>query len=193
MHSRAVAKILFAVLITAAFTHLAIAEDVVHAVEGVVTKVDVTGKMIFVKTGDGVEHAFKYTGKTTMRGLKDTGHMAKVGAVDTYMKGKEGSMVLVHYTGEGAEKSAVAVRDLGKDTVKVSEGTVTKVDKVGHTVTVKTADGAEDTYHVAKDATVETGHGIMRGTEYTAKEGEKVTVHYTEEAGQKIAHFIHHL
>lgn len=173
----------------AAFTHLAIAEDVVHAVEGVVTKVDLTGKMIFVKTADGTEHAFKYTEKTTVRGVKDAGHMTKTGAVDTYMKGKEGTMVLVHYTGEGADKSAVAFRDMGKDTVKVSEGTVTKVDKAAHTVTVKTEDGSEATYHVAKDATIDSEHGLMKGTDY-AKEGEKVTVHYTEDAGKKVAHFI---
>jgi hypothetical protein len=127
-----------------------------------------------------------------MRGVKDTAKDAKTGAVESYMKGKEGTTVVVHYTGEGAEKSAVAVRDMGKDTVKVSEGTVTKVDKAGHTVTVKTEDGSEETYHVAKDATVETGHGVEKGADY-AKDGEKVTVHYTDEAGKKVAHFIRHL
>ncbi len=189
MHSRVAAKLLFVALITAALAHVAVAEDVVHAVEGVVTKVDLTGKTIFVKTGDGVEHAFKYTEKTTMRGLKDTGHVAKTGAVDTYMKGKEGTMVLVHYTEQGADKSAVGFRDMGKATVKVSEGTVTKVDKAARTVTVKTEDGSEATYHVAKDATIDTGHGLMKGADY-AKEGEKVTVHYTEDAGKKVAHFV---
>jgi|HubBroStandDraft_6_1064221.scaffolds.fasta_scaffold373905_2 hypothetical protein len=192
MHLRSVAKLFLAALMVAAVAQLAVAEDVVHAVEGVVSKVDLTGKTIVVKTADGTEHAFKYTEKTTVRGVKDTGHVAKVGAVDTYMKGKEGTTVLVHYTGEGAEKSAVGFRDLGKDTVKVSEGTVTKIDKAARTVTVKTEDGSEATYHVAKDATVDTGHGLMKGADY-AKEGEKVTVHYTEDAGKKVAHFIHGL
>ncbi len=189
MHLRSVAKLFLAALMVAAVAQLAVADDVVHAVEGVVTKVDLTGKTVFVKTADGTEHAFKYTEKTTMRGVKDTGHVAKAGAVDAYMKGKEGTMVLVHYTGEGADKSAVAFRDMGKDTVKVSDGTVTKVDKAARTVTVKTEDGSEATYHVAKDATVDSGHGLMKGADY-AKEGEKVTVHYTEDAGKKVAHFI---
>ena len=47
--------------------------------------------------------------------------------------------------------------------------------------------------HIAKDATVDSEHGVVKGTEYTAKEGEKVTVHYTEEAGKKVAHFIKRL
>src|SRR5512135_2733132 len=188
MHSRSVAQLFLAALMVAAVAQFAVAADMVHAVEGVVTKVDLTGKTVFVKTADGTEHAFKYTEKTTMRGVKDTGHMAKAGGVDTYMKGKEGTMVLVHYTGEGADKSAVAFRDMGKDTVRVSDGTVTKVDKAARTVTVKTEDGSEATYHVAKDATVDGGHGLMKGADY-AKEGEKVSVHYTENAGKKVAHF----
>lgn len=189
MQLRSVAKLFLAALMVAAVAQLAIAEDVVHAVEGVVSKVDLDGKMIFVKTADGTEHAFKFSEKTTVRGVKDTGHMAKTGAVNSYMKGKEGTMVLVHYTEKGGDKTAVAFRDMGKDTVKVTDGTVTKVDKAAHTVTVKTEDGSEATYHVAKDATVESGHGLMKGADY-AKEGEKVTVHYTEDAGKKVAHFI---
>lgn len=181
------------VLLAAAFcAQFAIAEDVMHAAEGAVTKIDLSAKTIAVKTADGTEHVFKYTEKTTVRGVKAGAHEAKAGAVEAYMKGKEGTDVIVHYTGEGADKSAVAIRDMGKDTVKVSRGTVTKVDKTGRTVTVKTEDGSEETYHLAKDATVEGEHGVMKGADY-AKEGEKVTVHYTEDAGKKVAHFVRHL
>lgn len=189
MHSRTVAKLFLATLIVATASHLALAQDVVHAVEGVVTKVDLGAKTIFVKTADGTEHAFKYTAKTTMHGVKMAGHETKEGTIDTYMKGKEGTTVVVHYTEKGADKTAVAFKDMGKDTVKVSDGTVTKVDKAGRTVTVKTADGSEQTFHVAKDATVDTGHGLEKGADY-AKEGTKVSVHYTENAGKKVAHFI---
>jgi hypothetical protein len=192
MHLRTVRNLFFATLVIAAFTHLAVAEDVVHAVEGVVTKVDLDAKTVFVKTADGTEHAFKYTGKTTMRGVEAAGHETKVAAVDTYIKGKEGSTVLVHYTEKGADKTAVGFRDMGKNTVKVSDGTVTKVDKAGRTVTVKTKDGTEETYHIAKDATVDTGHGLVKGGDY-AKQGAEVSVHYTEDAGKKVAHFIRNL
>jgi len=160
-----------------------------HATEGIVTRVDSVAKKIAVKTADGTEEVFKFTGKTAVHAAKGV----KTGAVDSYLAGKEGTHVVVHYTGEGADKTAVAVDDFGKDTVKVGEGTVTGLDKAGHTVTVKTEDGSEETYHVAKDATVDTEHGVVKGTEYTAKKGEKVSVHYTEEAGKKVAHFIKHL
>ena len=160
-----------------------------HATAGVISRVDSGAKKIAVKTADGTEEVFKFTGKTAIHAAKGV----KTGVADSYLAGKEGTHVVVRYTGEGADKTAVAVDDLGKDTVKVSKGTVSDFDKAGHTVTVKTEDGSEQVYHVAKDAAVDTDHGVVRGTEYAAKKSEKVSVHYTEKAGQKIAHFIKHM
>jgi hypothetical protein len=165
------------------------AEDVTHAVAGTVSKVDKASKTLVIKAADGTEHTFKYTEKTAVRGAKGASKDAKKAMLDTYMDGKEGTNVIVHYTEKGADKTAVAVEDLGKDGVKVSEGTITKVDKAARTVTVKTKDGAEETYDLSKDAVIDSGKGIAKET----KEGEKVTVHYTEEGGKKIAHFLHSL
>jgi hypothetical protein len=95
----------------------------------------------------------------------------------------------VRYTEKGADKTAGSVDDFGKDTMKVSEGTTTKVDKAAHTVSIKTADGAETTYNWGKDATIDTGHGVVKSSQYAAKEGDKVVVHYTEDAGKKVVHF----
>jgi hypothetical protein len=163
--------------------------DVVHAVSGAVTKIDKEAKTIAVKTADGTEHVFHYTEKTTVRGAKATAKGVKAGAVDTYFAGKEGTHVVVRYTEKGADKTAASVDDFGKDTMKVSEGTVSKVDKAAHTVSVKTADGAETTYDWGKDATIDTEHGVVKSSQYVAKEGDKVVVHYTEDAGKKVVHF----
>ncbi len=189
MNPRACLLLLWLALIATALP----AFGVEHAVAGTVTKVDSKARTIVVKTADGAEEAFKFTAHTAMRAAKGGGELAKKGAVDTYLVGKEGTHVVVRYTGEGAEKTATAVDDFGKDAFQTSKGTVTKADKAGRTVTVKTEDGAEETYHVAKDASVDTEHGVVKGSEYAAKEGEKVTVHYTEEAGSKVAHFIKHM
>jgi hypothetical protein len=158
----------------------------VRATEGAITRVDSATKTIAVKTADGTEELFKFSGKTAMHAADGV----KTGTVDTYFAGKEGTHVVVRYTGKGADKTAMAIDDFGKDSLKVSKGVITGVDKSAHTVTVKTEGAPDETYHVAKDATVDTTHGVIKGTEYTAKEGEKVSVHYTEEAGKKVAHFI---
>jgi len=162
--------------------------DVVHAVSGTVTKVDSGAKTITLKTADGGEHVFKYTEKTTVHAAQKGAEGVKTGAVDTYMAGKEGTHAIVHYTGEGADETAVHVEDFGKSSLKVGEGTVTDVDKATRTVTIKAADGTETTFHVAKDATIDTAHGVTKGSELIAKKGEKATVHYTDEAGKKVVH-----
>ena len=181
-------KVLLILCATAVFC-MAYDADVVHAVSGAVTKVDKEAKTIAVKTADGTEHVFHYTEKTAIRGAHDTAKGAKAGAMDTYFAGKEGTHVIVRYSEKGADKTASSVDDFGKDGLKVSEGTVTKVDKAGHTVAIKTEDGAETTYDWGKDATIDTEHGVVKSTRYVAKEGDKVVVHYSEDAGKKVVHF----
>ncbi len=141
-----------------------------RAVTGTLEKVAADGKSITVKTADGTEQVFKVSGKATVK------------ASD------EGSRVVVHYTGEGADKTASAVKVAGKGTWSATEGTVTAVGKGGKEVTVKTADGTEKTFELGKDATVETGKGLYKGSEYSAKTGEKVVIYSTKEPGKEVVH-----
>ena len=184
---KTVPKVLFVVCMVALGS--AYAQDAVHAFAGAVSKIDKTGKTIAVKTADGTEEVFKYTERTAVRDSHEAGHAAKMGVMDTYFAGKEGSHVVVRYTGKGAEKTATLVDDFGKETLKVGRGTVTHVDRAAHTVAVKTEDGAEATYKLGTDGVVETDHGVVRGSRYIAKEGDKVVVHYTEDAGDKVVRF----
>lgn len=164
------------------------AQDVMHAIAGSVTKLDKAGKTIAIKTADGSEEAFKYSEHTAVRDSRATAHIAQMGAVESYFAGKEGTRVVVRYTGQGADKTAALVEDFGKDTLKAGRGTVTHFDRAAHTVAIKTDNGAEETYHLGSDAVVDTDHGVVRGTRYVAKEGDKVVVHYTEKEGSKVVH-----
>jgi hypothetical protein len=157
-----------------------------HAVEGAITHVDSAAKKVAIKTEDGSEEVFKFTGKTAVHASNGV----KAGAADSYLAGKEGTHVVIHYTGEGADKTALAIDDFGKDTMKVDKGVVKGVDRAGHTVTVTTEDGSDHVYHYGKDVVIESDHGVVRAADYTAKEGEQVTVHYTEEAGKKVVHLM---
>jgi hypothetical protein len=148
-----------------------------NAVAGDLEKVAADGKSITVKTADGTEEVFKVTGKTTLDGAKDVA-----------LAGKEGTHVVIHYTKEGAEKTATGVEDVGKGTWKVTEGTVTKVGEGGKDVTIKLKDGTEKVYHVGKEATVETAHGVVEGSKYTAKAGDKVVVYTTVDPTKEVVH-----
>lgn len=165
------------------------AQDVVHAVEGAVTRVDKKAKTIAVKTADGSEEVFNYTEHTAVRDSHAAAHGAKMGVVDTYFAGKEGSHVVVRYVGNGTDKTATVLDDFGKESLKVGRGTVTHVDRASRTVAIKMDNGADATYKLGSEGVVETEHGVVRADRYVAKEGDKVVVHYTEDAGGKLVRF----
>jgi len=178
---------LFSLLALAAFFAMTVlaADEAVSVVHGIVTKVDDAAKTIAVKTKDGTVHTIHFVDKTVVYGTEGV----ETGAKDTFHGVTEGSEVVAHYTVQGTEKSAVEVDKVGKEGVKTVDGTVTKVGEGGKTVTVKAADGTEQTFDVI-------GHGAKEGAVGTAKgaeKGGKVTVYYTEKAGKKVAHFFEKL
>lgn len=156
-------------------------QAVVSAIQGTVKKVDSATKTIVVKAADGTEHTFQFVGRTTVQGAEKTGE----GAKDAFSGVKEGSEVVVHYTKKGTEETAEEVDHVGKDGLKVAEGTVSKIDRGGKTLVVKTADGTEETYQLTDHAAKDGGKDVAKGAEKSAK----VTVYYTESAGRKVAHF----
>ncbi|MEP7364904.1 MAG: hypothetical protein ABI972_16755 [Acidobacteriota bacterium] len=98
-----------------------------------------------------------------------------------------GAVALAPVYGQDAEH---AVKQGAKETAKVVKGTVKSFDKEAKTLTVKTADGTEETLKLSEKATVRTGKDVSKATEATFKEGEKVTVHYGGEGAHKVAHAI---
>ncbi len=158
------------------------AQDVVHAVDGTVKKVDAGTKTVVVDTKDGTEHTFHYTSDVTVDGAKDT---AK-GTVDAAHGITEGSKVAVHYTVVGGKETAHEFDKIGDDGLKATDGTVTHIDRGTKTIAVKTADGSEQTFHMTDRAAKDTGKDVAEGADKSAK----VTVYYTEKAGVKTAHFV---
>jgi hypothetical protein len=157
------------------------ADDVVTAVEGTVKKVDAGTKTVVVATADGTEHTVHFVKKTSVHGWDAT----EAGAKDGMHGVKEGSHVVVHYTAKGSEKTAQELDRIGEGGLKVTEGTVSKIDRGAKTIAVKTADGAEASYKITDHAVVDAGKETGKGVE----KASKVTVYYTEEGGKKIVHF----
>ncbi len=97
------------------------AEDVVHAVSGIVKSVNKTTKTMVVKTADGTEQTIKWTDKTTVEGAKGTAKGVGDASKATYDGAKEGTAVTVKYTEKGGEKTAVAVKDASKATADATK------------------------------------------------------------------------
>jgi hypothetical protein len=150
-------------------------------VEGDIKKLDAAAKTAVVKTADGTEHTIRFVKNTAVHGAEGTA----TGAKDAFHGLKEGTHVAVHYTEEGTEKTANEVDNIGKDGLKSTEATVTRIDRSAKTVGIKTAEGAEETYRLSDKAAKDAGKDIAKGSE----KGAKMTVYYTEEGGKKVVHF----
>jgi len=148
---------------------------------GVVLRLDSAAKTVVVKLADGTEHTFHFLKRTTVHGAQGSA----AGTRDAFHGLKEGSEVAVHYTAKGTEETAGEIDNIGKDGLKVTEATVTHIDRGAKTLALKTADGAEETYRLTDSAAKDAGKDIAAGAEKSAK----VTVYYTEEGGHKVAHF----
>jgi hypothetical protein len=153
------------------------ADDVATGVAGTVKTVDKATKTVVVKAADGTEHTFHFIGRTVAHGAEATA----TGTKDAFLGMKEGDEVVVHYTEKGAVKTAQEVDHIGKGGLKMTVVVVKSVDHGAKTVAVKTAEGAEETYHLTGNAMRETGKGLDKAG--------KVTIFYSEEGGKKIAHF----
>jgi len=150
------------------------ADDVTSAIHGTITKVDKGTKTIVVKSTNGTEQTIKVASKATVHGT-----------TEGFDGLKDGTEVVVHTSEKGTEKTGVEIDKVGKEGLKATEGTITKVDRKTKTLSIKTADGTEKTFKMTESAAKDSGKGMAAGSEKSAK----VTVYYTEKAGKSIAHF----
>jgi arginine repressor len=183
MKSKNVVRMSFALLLLSSLCLGA--QDVVSAVHGTVTKLDAATKAMVVKAKDGSAQTIKFVDRTAVHGVKAGTQDTATGTKDAFHGLKEGTEVVAHYTAKGTEKTAVEVDDVGKDGIKSVDGAIVHIDRAGKTVAIKTANGTEETFNLSGHAAIDAGKDIAKGTEKTTN----VTVYYTEEAGNKTAHF----
>lgn len=165
-------------------THLANAQEVVHALTGTVTALDPSAGTITVKTNDDSGGTFVYQRKMNAS-LDKT---VRQGTIEPSQFKTTGDHVIVYYYGDGIRRNVVALRDLGKSPLNVSSGTVTARDR--HAFTIKTPDGKTQTYELSRDATVDTPEGVVNGWHFDADKGSTLTVRYTVSGGNRTAEFV---
>jgi len=174
-------------------------QEPTHAVVGEVQEVDPQGSSITIRTSSGEVHRIQVDSEAQVssvkQGASETGkgisHLAKAVGTDI----KKGTLVAVKYTEREGKLVAHEVKHASKEAVKGTEVVVHKIADGGKKVVVKTKDGAEHVYEVSKDVTVTAGKKIAKAGESTGSaisEGAKATLHFTEEQGGKVVHFVSH-
>ena len=146
------------------------------ALEGTMTKFYKGVNALVVTTVDGAEHVYHFAKGLVVHGGKETGPDALEGL-------RPGTTVVVHYRINGAEASVEEI-DFAGDGLKVSEGSVVKLDRRRKLLTLKLDGGRTETLRLTDRAASEADEGI-------ADQGAvRVTVYYSDESGQKVAHFL---
>ena len=92
---------------------------------------------------------------------------------------------MAYYTRRGTEDTALEIDKVGRGGLKSTEGTIQDLDRGGKKLVVKAVNGVQSTFRLSDHAVKDAGTDIAEGTE----KGTKVTVYYSEDAGEKIANF----
>jgi len=155
-------------------TFAASAQEVVHALTGTVTAINSAAKTIQVKTDDGSEGLFKVLTNANVSMDFENKIRAATTAADLFTK--TNTQVLVYYFGDGDVRTAVALEDLGANPLVKVRGTIVKVNRHEHLLTIKNSAGVEMTFHIDGKTVAETPDGVVEGEKFDAQKGDQVRV-----------------
>ena len=146
------------------------------ALEGTMKKVYRAANIVIVTTIDGMDHVYHFTKDLFVYGGKGTG-------VDALEGLRESSRVVVHYRVEGAQESATEIDRIGDEGLKVTEATVTRIDRGRKQIRIRFDNGTTETLRLTDRAAAEAE------TDVAATGATKIIVYYADEKGHKTAHF----
>jgi hypothetical protein len=129
--------------------------------------------VIVVSTMDGVEHTYHFAKDLVVHG----GGKGPEGLQGL----KEGTTVVLHYSGTGADALAQEIDVVGDNQgLKITEGRVMHIDRGRKEITIQFPNGKSDTFRLTDRAAAE-GKGD--------EAGGKVIIYYADEGGQRVAHY----
>jgi len=169
-------------------TYAAAAQEVVHALCGTVLSINSTAKTITVSTDDGSEGVFRALTDSKVPLDFDKKIRAEATSADAFTK--NGDRVIVYYFGDGELRTAVALQDLGNGPFEKSSGTIVKLNRHAHLLTVKNNSGVEETFQLSQKTVAETALGAVEGSEFAPEDGDQVRVTATPANGSATALFI---
>jgi hypothetical protein len=164
------------------------AQEVVHALAGIVTVINPTDKTININTDDGSEGLFKDLPNPGISLDFEKNIRADSTPPDAFTK--KGAHVIVYYFGDGDERTAVALQDLGSGPLKKVSGEVYKFDKRQHLLTIKDTAGANESFRIDPKTVAETAFGVVEGDRFAPEKGAQVRVTATLANGGPEALFI---
>ena len=155
-------------------TSAAIAQQRVHASAGTVTAIHPKIGMIEMDMNDGSSGHFKWLKPSDGSIDFDKSVSADATAADKFTT--IGVHAIVYFVGQGDVRTAVALRPLGDGTLKSSTGTVVKVSRKEHLLTIKNSSGAEESFRLDPKTVADTETGVAEGFKFDFAKGNPVHV-----------------
>ena len=167
------------------------AQEVVHAMVGTVSSINTARHTISLKTDDGSTSVFKEV-KDAKTPIDFDKHLrTDATAADEFQK--SGARVIVYYYGYDDPLTAVALRSLGPGPFTKVTGTVVKLARGAHLLTVKDQSGLVQSFKITADTVVEATSGASEGLRLNSEKGDQVRVNATTVNGVLTALFINTL
>lgn len=164
------------------------AQEIIHALTGTVSAIDATSKTITVLQDSGSEGSFRALTNPKTRIAFDKKIEAASTAATSF--DKQGAYAIIFYFGTDSDRTAVALKSLGKGPFTAIAGTVTDYDAHTHSITVKDDSGASQTFHIVPDTVAETYMGVVEGSKFDAHKGDHVRVVGSQADGANTALFV---
>jgi hypothetical protein len=162
-------------------------QQVVHALAGKVTAIYPATNSIKVATDDGSMGLFEVMKANTPLNF-DKGVKAMTVPAGSFTKADD--QVVLFFYGDDSIRTAVAVEDLGASPLVKSVGTVVKIDKHDHLLTILNSAGAEETFHLDAKTLGDGSQGVVKADKLDIDKGAKVRVTAVTENGAQTALFI---
>jgi hypothetical protein len=168
-------------------TCVASAQEIIHGVTGKVTAVWPATKTLVVDTDDGSEGHFDILTRNVPITFEKN---VKAMTVPASSFTKADCQVVVFFFGEESARTVVAVEDLGSAPLVNTTGTIVKLDKHAHLLTIRGDSGEEQIFQIGAKTLADSMYGVMEGQKFSADKGAKVKVTASTENGAPTAIFI---
>lgn len=163
-------------------------QEVIHALTGTISVINPSGKTITVFQDAGSRAVFDDMVNHKTAIAFDKKIAAETTAATAF--DKQGAYAIIFYYGDGDDRTAVAVKNLGAGPFSSTTGTVTNADTHTHTVTVKDSSGAEHTYRIDATTVAEGYAGVVPGLKFDPQRGDNLRVVSSAHGGEQVALFL---
>lgn len=164
---------------------IAIAQARVHALSGTVSTIYPKVKMTEIDTDNGSPGHFEWLTKSDGPIEFDKSISADAIVADKFTTLQ--THVIVYYCGEGDVRTLVALHDLGAGPLANSTGTVVKLDRHEHLLTIKNSKGGEESFHLDPRTVADTEVGVATNFKFDLSKGTQVRVLATQANGSQTA------